>query len=390
MDFKEKVLKLHEENKGKIEVVSKVEVKDAYDLSLVYTPGVALVCKEIEKDPENSFKYTSRGNLVAVVTDGSAILGLGNIGSIAGAPVMEGKSTLFKILADVDAFPIMLETQDVDEIVNTIKQISPSFGGINLEDIAAPKCFEVARRLEEELDIPVFHDDQYGTAIIVLAAVTNSLKLTKKDKKNLRVVINGVGAAGVAICDLLLKDGFENIVLCDSRGIIYEGRENLNDTKKEFAKKTNKEGLKGDLSEALKGADIFIGVSQGNLLTKEMVHSMNEDPIVFAMANPTPEIMPDLAKEAGAKIVGTGRSDFPNQVNNVSVFPGIFRGVLDVRARIINDEMKLAAAKAIADYIPENELREDYVLPDAFDKNVAVAVANAVAKAAKETKVARV
>lgn len=382
MDYNQKSLKLHEELKGKIEVISRVKVGDAESLATAYTPGVAAPTLEISKNPENSYVYTRRGNLVAVVSDGSAILGLGNLGGLSAMPVMEGKCVLFKEFGDVDAFPICLDTQNSDEIVNIVKNISISFGGINLEDIASPRCFEIERRLNDELDIPVFHDDQHGTAIIVLAGLINALKIVKKDIKDVKIVVNGPGAAGTAITWLLRDFGAKNITLCDEYGILYSSRDNMEWHKKELAETFNKEDVRGNLSDAVKGADVFIGVSKGNLLTTDMVKSMNKDAIIFAMANPTPEILPDVAKQAGAKVVGTGRSDFPNQVNNVLAFPGIFRGALDAKARKITKNMKIAAAKAIAGVISDDELNADNILPKPFDKRVKVAVSKAVFDAA--------
>lgn len=390
MDIKQKSLEKHYEWKGKIEVVSRAEVKNKEQLSLAYTPGVAEACMEIHKDPEKSYLLTRRSNLVAVITDGSAVLGLGNIGPEAAMPVMEGKCALFKEFADVDAFPICLKTQDTEELIRTIYLLSGSFGGINLEDISAPRCFEIERRLKEICDIPVFHDDQHGTAVVVGAAVINALKCVKKDIKKIKCVINGAGSAGTAIAELLIKLGIGDIIMCDRFGIIYEGQDGLNQAHEELSKKTNKNKIKGELKDAIKGADIFIGVSAPGVVTKEMVSSMAENAIVFPMANPTPEIFPDEALEAGAKIVGTGRSDFPNQINNVCAFPGIFRGALDVRAKDINDEMKMAAAYAIAGLVSDEELKEDYILPAAFDERVGKTVAKAVAKAARERGVARI
>lgn len=384
MAYKEEALKFHEEKRGKLEVVSKVEVNNAHDLALAYTPGVAEPCKLIHDDPELQYKYTAKGNLIAVVTDGSAVLGLGNIGSKAGMPVMEGKSILFKKFGGVDAFPIMLDTQDVDEIVNTVKNIAPGFGGINLEDISAPRCFEIERKLDEMLDIPVFHDDQYGTAIVVTAALINACKLIKKDYADLKVVINGSGAAGIAIAYMMLNLGVKNILICDSKGIIYRGNEKNNWIKAEIAEKTNPDNEEGTLKDAMVGADVFIGVSAPGVLTKDMVKSMNKDAIVFAMANPVPEIYPDEAKEAGAKIVGTGRSDFANQINNSLAFPGIFRGALDRRAKTITFDMKVAAAHAIADLVSDEELTFDHIMPDMFDERVPKAVAKAVYHAYQE------
>lgn len=382
MDYNQKSLKLHEELKGKIEVISRVKVGDAESLATAYTPGVAAPTLEISKNPENSYVYTRRGNLVAVVSDGSAILGLGNLGGLSAMPVMEGKCVLFKEFGDVDAFPICLDTQNSDEIVNIVKNLSISFGGINLEDISSPRCFEIERRLNDELDIPVFHDDQHGTAIIVLAGLINALKIVKKDIKDVKIVVNGPGAAGTAITWLLKDFGAKNITLCDEYGILYPSRDNMECHKKELAETFNKEDVRGNLSDAVKGADVFIGVSKGNLLTTDMVKSMNKDAIIFAMANPTPEILPDVAKKAGAKVVGTGRSDFPNQVNNVLAFPGIFRGALDAKARKITKNMKIAAAKAIAGVISDDELNADNILPKPFDKRVKVAVSKAVFDAA--------
>lgn len=389
MSVRERALELHAKHRGKIEVISKVPLKTVEDLSLAYTPGVAEPCKEIHRDQELVYEYTARGNMVAVVTDGTAVLGLGNIGPEAAYPVMEGKALLFKNFAGVDAFPICLATTDVDKIVETVKLLAPTFGGINLEDIAAPNCFEIERRLKEELDIPVFHDDQHGTAVVATAALINAIKIVNKKLSDLKIVINGAGAAGIAITKLLLSLGVGEIILCDRQGAIYEGREaGMNPAKEEIARVTNRDRLQGSLADVIKGADVFMGVSGPNMVTKEMVASMKE-PIIMAMANPVPEIMPADAAEAGARVVCTGRSDFPNQVNNVLAFPGIFRGALDVRARDINDEMKLAAAYAIAGLIPEAELRPDYVIPSALDERVAPAVAKAVAKAAQDSGVAR-
>jgi len=390
MDIKKEALELHRKWRGKIEVISRVEVKDSRDLSLAYTPGVAEPCLAIKDDVNLSYEYTRRWNTVAVITDGSAVLGLGDIGPEAGMPVMEGKCVLFKAFADVDAFPLCIKSKDVDEIVNTIKLISGSFGGINLEDISAPRCFEIERRLKEECDIPIFHDDQHGTAIVVLAAMINALKIVGKEMKDIKVVVNGLGAAGTAITKLLLSTGVRNIIACDSQGAIYEGKEGLDPEKQAIAKITNPEKLTGTLEDAIVGADVFLGVSVANVLTQDMVRTMAKDAIVFAMANPVPEIMPDLAKEAGARVVGTGRSDFANQINNVLAFPGVFRGALDVRASDINDEMKIAAAEAIASLISPEELNEEYVIPAAFDERVAKTVAEAVAKAARESGVARI
>ncbi|NLN41892.1 MAG: NAD-dependent malic enzyme [Clostridiales bacterium] len=390
MDIKKEALELHRQWRGKIEVINRVEVKNSRDLSLAYTPGVAEPCLAIKDDVNLSYEYTRRWNTVAVITDGSAVLGLGDIGPEAGMPVMEGKCVLFKAFADVDAFPLCIKSKDVDEIVNTIKLISGSFGGINLEDIAAPRCFEIERRLKEECDIPIFHDDQHGTAIVVLAAMINALKIVGKDIKDIKVVVNGLGAAGTAIIRLLMSTGLKNVIACDINGIIYEGMEGLDAEKAAIAKITNLEKQTGTLKDAIVGADVFIGVSAGNVLTQDMVRSMAKDAVVFAMANPVPEIMPDLAKKAGARVVGTGRSDFANQINNVLAFPGVFRGALDVRASDINDEMKLAAAGAIASLIGPEELNEESIFPAAVDERVAETVAKAVAKAAKESGVARI
>ncbi len=390
MDLREEALKLHKDNKGKIEVISKVRVENAKDLSLAYTPGVAEPCKEIHANPELIYDYTNKGNMVAVVTDGSAVLGLGNIGSRAGMPVMEGKAVLFKSFANVDAFPICIESQDVDIVVQTVKQIAPSFGGINLEDIAAPRCFEIEERLKKELDIPVFHDDQHGTAVVVLAGIINALKAVGKKIENVTAVVSGAGAAGIAISKLLLSSGINDVIICNSRGILDKEDERLDPIRKEMALKTNKANKKGALSDALKGADIFIGVSAPNIVTKKMIESMNENSIAFAMANPIPEILPEVALAGKVKVMGTGRSDFPNQINNVLAFPGIFRGALDVRAKEINEEMKIAAAHAIAELVTEEELNEEYIIPKAFDKRVAKAVARAVSEAAIKTGVNRI
>ncbi|MBQ0000230.1 MAG: NADP-dependent malic enzyme [Clostridiales bacterium] len=378
MDFNALSLKMHEENKGKVAIKSKVTVKTRDDLSTAYTPGVAEPCRKIAENKMDVYRYTAKGNLVAVVSDGTAVLGLGDIGPEAAMPVMEGKSILFKEFGDVDAFPICLDTKDPDEIVETVVRMAPTFGGINLEDISAPRCFEIEKKLKERLDIPVFHDDQHGTAVVVLAAIINGLKITGKKKEECRVVLNGAGAAGIAIAKLLLNYGFENVTLCDRKGMINKANAN-NPVKQEMAEITNKEQKEGTLADALVGADIFIGVSAPNSVTAEMVKTMNADPMIFAMANPTPEIMPDVAKEAGAKVIGTGRSDFPNQINNVLVFPGLFRGALDVRAKAITEEMKMAAAKALASLITEEELTPEYIIPGAFDERVAKAVAKAVA-----------
>ncbi|MDK2800768.1 MAG: hypothetical protein PWP27_1437 [Clostridiales bacterium] len=389
MSIQEEALQLHKDRRGKIEVKSTVEVGSTKDLSLAYTPGVAEPCKEIHKNKQKVYDYTRKWNLVAVVTDGTAVLGLGDIGPEAGMPVMEGKAVLFKTFADVDAFPICLDTKDPEEIIKAVKYIAPTFGGINLEDISAPRCFEIERRLKEELDIPVFHDDQHGTAVVVLAGILNALKIVNKKIENVSVVVNGAGSAGIAITKLLLAVGLKDIVLCDKNGAIYEGADNLNAVQAEIAKLTNRNIKKGSLKDVMANADIFIGVSAPNIVTQEMIQSMNKNAIVFAMANPVPEIHPNEAKIAGARIVGTGRSDFPNQVNNVLAFPGIFRGALDVRAKDINDEMKIAAAYAIASLITDEALNEENVLPKAFDPRVTEAVAEAVKKAARATGVAR-
>ena len=389
MSIAEESLKMHYEKKGKIEVISTVEIKSKEDLSLAYTPGVDQPCLEIQKDVEKSYDLTRRWNMCLVVTDGTAVLGLGDIGPEAGMPVMEGKCALFKAFGDVDAFPLCIKSKDVDEIVRTIYLISGSFGGINLEDIAAPRCFEIEEKLKQLCDIPVFHDDQHGTAVVVLAGIINGLKVTGKDKEKCKVVVNGAGSAGVAITKLLLKYGFKNVTMCDIHGIISKDSAHLNWMQREMAEVTNLDNSHGTLKDALKGADIFVGVSAPNIVSEAMVASMNKDAILFAMANPVPEIMPDAAKRAGAKVVGTGRSDFPNQVNNVLVFPGMFRGAFDVRASEINDEMKLAAAHALADLIAPDELNEDYILPAAFDARVGTAVAAAVAEAARKTGGAR-
>ncbi len=390
MDIREKSLQKHYEWQGKIEVVSRTPITNSEELSLAYTPGVAEPCLEIQKDYDKSFKLTRRSNLVAVITDGTAVLGLGDIGPEAGMPVMEGKCALFKEFADVDAFPICIRSKDVDEIVRTIYLISGSFGGINLEDIAAPRCFEIERKLKEICDIPVFHDDQHGTAVVVSAALINALKVVNKKIDDIRVVINGAGSAGIAISKLILKLGVKNLMLCDRMGIIREGDESLNSAQAEMSRLTNREMLSGSLADAMRGADVFIGVSAPGIVSEEMVKSMNKDAVVFSMANPTPEIMPDLAKAAGARVVGTGRSDFPNQINNVLCFPGIFRGALDCRAKEINEEMKVAAAYAIASIVSDDELNDEYILPYAFDKRIGQAVAKAVIEAAKETGAARI
>ena len=390
MDIMQKSLEKHKEWNGKIEVVSRVHIDDAKSLSLAYTPGVAQPCLEIQKDPELSYELTRRSNLVAVITDGTAVLGLGDIGGLAGMPVMEGKCALFKEFAGVDAFPLCVKSKDTDEIVRTIELISDSFGGINLEDIAAPRCFEIERKLKERVDIPVFHDDQHGTAIVVGAALMNACKVAGKKLEELTLVINGAGAAGIAIGKLLLSLNIGNLIMVDINGIICDGDEFTNMDHAEIAKVTNKNKIRGGLADALKGSDAFVGVSKPGLVTEEMIKSMADKPIIFAMANPTPEIMPDKAKEAGAYIVGTGRSDFPNQINNVIAFPGIFKGALAVRAKNINEEMKLAAAKAIAGCVPADKLSRDFILPNAFDRAVPEAVADAVAKAARESGVAKI
>ena len=374
----EKALKMHEEWNGKLETTAKAHVDTREDLAIAYTPGVAEPCKVIAEDPEAAYRYTIKANTVAVVSDGSAVLGLGNIGALAAMPVMEGKAVLFKEFGGVNAVPICLDTQDTEEIIRTVVNIAPAFGGINLEDISAPRCFEIETRLKELLSIPVFHDDQHGTAIVVLAGIINALKVTGKKKEDCRVVINGAGSAGIAITKLLLTYGFSHIVICDSRGIISRSADNLTPVKEEIAQVTNPEDLKGTLADALKGADIFVGVSAPGVVTEEMVASMNQDAILFALSNPVPEIMPDLAKAAGAKVVGTGRSDFPNQVNNVVAFPGIFKGALEGRASQITEEMKLAAAEAIAGLVSDEELNEDNILPQPFDPRVADTVSQAV------------
>ena len=391
MDYAKESLRLHGEWKGKIEVVTRVPVENKDDLSLAYTPGVAQPCLEIQNDVDKSYDLTRRWNMCLVVTDGSAVLGLGNIGPEAGMPVMEGKCVLFKAFGDVDAFPLCIKSNDVDEIVNTIYLISGSFGGVNLEDISAPRCFEIEKKLKEKCDIPIFHDDQHGTAIITLAGLTNALKVVGKKKEDVRIVMNGAGAAAISIARLLLTAGFKDITLCDRKGAIYEGRpEGMNPIKEEMAKVTNLAKKSGSLAEMLVGADVFIGVSAPGAVTTEMVKTMNKDAVVFACANPTPEIFPDDAKAGGAKVVSTGRSDFPNQINNVLAFPGIFRGAFDVRAKEINDEMKLAASEALANLIADEELSPEYIIPKAFDKRVGPAVAKAVAEAAKRTGVARI
>ena len=390
MNIREESLQKHYEWNGKIEVVAKAKVNDSKSLSLAYTPGVAEPCLEIQKDYNKSYELTRRNNLVAVITDGSAVLGLGDIGPEAGMPVMEGKCVLFKEFGDVDAFPLCVRTKDVDEFVQTVYNISGSFGGINLEDISAPRCFEIEEKLKKMCDIPIFHDDQHGTAVVVSAALINATKIIGKDLGECKAVINGSGAAGTAIAKLLMTLGLKDVILCDRTGAIYEGREKLNPSKTEIAKVTNRGMVKGGLKDAIIGTDIFIGVSAPGVLTEEMIKTMHKDPIVLAMANPTPEIMPDEAKAAGAKIVGTGRSDFPNQINNVVAFPGIFRGALDVRASAITENMKIAAAYAIASLVDDDKLNEDYILPYAFDERIKDTVANAVAEAARKDGVARI
>ena len=391
MDYAKESLRLHEQWKGKIEVITTVPLKTKEDLSLAYTPGVAQPCLEIQKDVNKSYDLTRRANLVLVVTDGSAVLGLGDIGPEAGMPVMEGKCALFKAFGGVDAFPLCIKSHDVDEIVNTIYLISGSFGGVNLEDIAAPRCFEIEKKLKEKCDIPIFHDDQHGTAVITLAGLVNALKIVGKKLDEIKVVMSGAGAASVAISKLLISAGVKNLTMCDRRGAIYKGRqEGMNPVKEEMAEITNPEMIKGSLADAMKGADVFVGVSAPGLVTKDMVRTMNHDAIIFACANPVPEILPDEAKEAGAAVVATGRSDFPNQINNVLAFPGIFRGALDVRASDINEEMKIAAAHALASLVSDDELNADYIIPAALDERVAPAVAKAVAEAARKSGVARI
>ena len=377
MDFNKEALKMHEENKGKIAIKSKIELKTKDDLSTAYTPGVAEPCRRIHQNPEDVYRYTSKGNLVAVVSDGSAVLGLGNIGPKAAIPVMEGKCILFKEFGDVDAFPICLDTQDTEEIIKAVKQLAPVFGGINLEDISAPRCFEIEKRLIEELDIPVFHDDQHGTAVVVLAALINALKLRKSNIEDIECVINGAGAAGIAICKLLQSAGIKNVILCDTKGAISRDRQDLNSSKAAIAETTNLNGESGTLADVIKGKDLFIGVSAADMLSKDMVRSMN-NPIIFAMANPVPEILPHDALEAGAFIVGTGRSDFDNQINNVLVFPGIFRAVLDLRLKAFTEEIKLAAARAIASVVKDEELTKTYILPNSLDRAVVPAIAQAI------------
>ena len=390
MDYAKESLRLHSEWRGKLEVTPRAQVDSKEALSLAYTPGVAQPCLEIQKDISKSYELTRRWNTVAVVTDGTAVLGLGDIGPEAGMPVMEGKCALFKAFGDVDAIPLCVRSKEVDDIVRTVQLLAGSFGGVNLEDISAPRCFEIERRLKESCDIPIFHDDQHGTAVVTLAALLNALKLTDRRIGEIRVVTSGAGAAGIAIIRLLIAMGLKDVVLCDRQGAIYKGRGGLNAEKAEMAEITNREGRRGTLADVLKGADVFIGVSAPGCVTPEMVRSMNPNPILFPMANPVPEIMPDLAREAGAAVVGTGRSDFANQINNVLAFPGIFRGALDVRASDINDEMKIAAAHAIADFVTDDKLSPDYIIPSALDRSVSQAVAAAVAEAARKTGVARI
>ncbi|UEH01903.1 NAD(P)-dependent malic enzyme [Staphylococcus gallinarum] len=391
MTLRDEALQMHRENQGKLEVAPKVKVTNKEELSLAYSPGVAEPCKEIHEDPRKVFEYTMKGNTVAVVTDGTAVLGLGNIGAEASIPVMEGKAVLFKSFSGIDGVPIALNTTDTDEIVNTVKLLEPNYGGINLEDISAPRCFEIEERLKKETKIPVFHDDQHGTAIVTVAGMINALRIVDKDLSDIKVVLNGAGAAGIAIVKLLYSYGVRDMIMCDSKGAIYEGRDyGMNDTKAYVAKWTNRDKKDGSLNDIIQDADVFIGVSVADLLTKEMVESMADDQIIFAMANPNPEIKPDIAKAAGAKVIGTGRSDYPNQINNVLAFPGIFRGALDVEATHINEEMKQAAVEAIANLIEPDELNADYCIPGPFDKRVAPSVAREVAKAAMESGVARV
>jgi len=390
MDYAKESLKLHGQWKGKIEVVTTVPLKTSEELALAYTPGVAQPCLEIQKDVNLSYEYTRRWNLCLVVTDGTAVLGLGDIGPEAGMPVMEGKCALFKAFGNVDAFPLCIKSKDVDTIVETVSLISGSFGGVNLEDIAAPRCFEIERKLKEKCDIPIFHDDQHGTAVITLAGLNNALKVVGKKKEEVKIAMSGVGAAGTAIAKILFSDGFRDIIMCDRRGIIFEGRDNLNFNTEELSRITNKEKRRGSLADAMVGADIFIGVSGPGVVSQEMVRSMAKDPIIFACANPTPEIFPDEARAAGAAVISTGRSDFPNQINNVLAFPGIFRGAFDVRASDINEEMKLAAARALAELIDEKELCADYIIPNPLDPRVGPAVSAAVAEAARKSGVARI
>ena len=391
MDINQEALKLHSENKGKIEVISKTKIKDMHDLAVVYTPGVAEPCRKINEDVSKVYEYTSKGNMVAVVSDGTAVLGLGDIGPEAAIPVMEGKAVLFKYFAGVDAFPICLSTKDPEKIIEAVTLIAPVFGGINLEDISAPRCFEIERRLKETLDIPVFHDDQHGTAVVVLSGLLNALKLVNKKLEDAKIVVNGAGSASIAVAKFIMSAGAQNVILCDSKGAIYEGRENnMNSAKEEMAKITNKGKVKGSLADALVDADVFLGLSAPNVVNRDMVKTMADDPIIFAMANPTPEILPDEAKAGGARIIATGRSDFPNQVNNCLGFPAIFKGALRVRASAINEEMKIAAAQAISSCIPENELSEDNIIPNVFHPDVMKKEADAVAKAAIESGVARI
>lgn len=387
MNYSEKSLKIHEKNKGKISVNSKIPVTNKEELSTAYTPGVAEPCREINKCSDNVYKYTAKGNLVAVVTDGTAVLGLGDIGPKAAMPVMEGKAILFKEFADIDAFPICLDTKDTEEIIKTIKYISPTFGGINLEDISAPRCFEIEKRLKEELDIPVFHDDQHGTAIVVLAGLLNALKVVGKELQSAKIVINGAGSAGISICKLLLLAGAKNIVMCDLKGALIKDAHWMNEAQKDIAEVTNKQLETGTIKDIIRGKDVFIGVSGPNVLDAHMVSTMNKDAIIFAMANPSPEIMPDEAKKGGARVIATGRSDFPNQINNVLVFPGIFKGALKARARDITEDMKLAAARAIASIVKDDELNENYIIPDAFNKKVVSVVSSEVEKVAENNRI---
>lgn len=389
LNYFEESLKLHEQSKGKIEIVSKIKLETRDDLSLAYTPGVAEPCRKIHQNEDDVYKYTSKGNIVAVVTDGTAVLGLGDIGPKAALPVMEGKAILFKTFANVDAFPICVDSKNVDDIVRTVQLIAPGIGGINLEDIGAPRCFEVEEKLKKILDIPVFHDDQHGTAIVVLAGLINALKIVNKKIEDIKIIINGAGAAGTAIAILLNAAGAKNVIVCDRTGALYIGREKMNDAKNDLANVTNPNNEKGSLTDVMNNADVFIGVSSADAVKADMVREMAKDPIILAMANPTPEIMPDIAMAAGARVIGTGRSDFPNQINNVLVFPGVFRGALDVRAKEINMDMKLAAAYAIANYVSADELNENYIIPGALDKGVASAVAEAIKEAARSSGVAR-